>query len=94
MIVARLRRALERLQPRYLPQSALGQAIQYALNQWSQLAGFLEHGEVEIDNNLVENAIRPTALARRTGSSLALEINNSSVLSSGFHRVVPFAVKV
>jgi transposase len=34
MIVARLRRALEGLQPRYLPQSALGQAIQYALNQW------------------------------------------------------------
>jgi hypothetical protein len=65
MIVARLRRALERLQPRYLPQSALGQAIQYALNQWPQLIGFLEHGEVEIDNNLVENAIRPTALGKK-----------------------------
>jgi transposase len=65
MVVARLRRALERLQPRYLPQSALGQAIQYALNQWPQLVGFLEHGEVEIDNNLVENAIRPTALGKK-----------------------------
>ncbi len=65
MIVTRLRRALERLQSRYLPQSALGQAIQYALNQWPQLVGFLEHGEVEIDNNLVENAIRPTALGKK-----------------------------
>ena len=65
LVVARLRRALELLQPRYLPQSALGQAIQYALNQWSQLTGFLEHGEVEIDNNLVENAIRPTALGKK-----------------------------
>ena len=64
MVVDRLRRALARLRPRYLPQSALGQAIAYALNQWPQLVGFLAHGEVELDNNLVENAIRPTALGK------------------------------
>ena len=65
MVVGRLRGALERLQPRYLPQSALGKAISYALNQWPQLERFLEHGEVEVDNNLVENAIRPTALGKK-----------------------------
>ena len=43
----------------------MGQAIGYALNQWPLLEGFLEHGEVEIDNNLVENAIRPTALGKK-----------------------------
>ena len=48
-----------RLQTRYLPQSPMGQAISYALNQWATLQRFLDHGEVEIDNNLVENAIRP-----------------------------------
>ena len=65
MVIERLGRALKKLQPRYLPQSLMGQAIGYALNQWPMLEGFLEHGEVEIDNNLVENAIRPTALGKK-----------------------------
>jgi transposase len=65
MVVARLHRALNQLQPRYLPQSPMGHAISYALNQWPALERFLEHGEVEIDNNLVENAIRPTAVGKK-----------------------------
>ena len=65
MVVERLGRALDRLQSRYLPQSPMGQAISYALNQWPMLQRFLEHGEVEIDNNRVENAIRPTALGKK-----------------------------
>jgi transposase len=65
MVMERLHRTLEKLKPRYLPQSPMGQAIGYALNQWAGLEGFLEHGEVEIDNNLVENAIRPTAIGKK-----------------------------
>ena len=65
MVVERLKRALEKLAPRYLPKSPLGQAISYALNQWPALERFLAHGEVEIDNNLVENAIRPTAVGKK-----------------------------
>lgn len=65
MVVARLKRALEKLQPRYLPKSPLGQAISYALNQWPALERFLDHGEVEADNNGVENAIRPTAVGKK-----------------------------
>lgn len=65
MVVTRLKRALEKLQPRYLPKSPLGQAISYALNQWPALERFLDHGEVEVDNNLVENAIRPTAVGKK-----------------------------
>jgi transposase len=65
MVVERLKRALEKLAPRYLPKSPLGQAIGYALNQWPALERFLAHGEVEIDNNLVENAIRPTAVGKK-----------------------------
>jgi hypothetical protein len=53
MVMERLRRALEKLQPRYLPRSPMGEAIGYALNQWLALERFLEHGQVEIDNNLV-----------------------------------------
>ena len=65
MVIERLHRALEKLRSRYLPKSLMGEAIGYALRHWPTLVGFLEHGEVEIDNNLVENAIRPTALGKK-----------------------------
>lgn len=65
MVVARLRRALERIGQRYLPRSPMGGAISYALEHWPMLEKFLDHGEVEIDNNLVENAIRPTAVGKK-----------------------------
>jgi transposase len=44
--------------------SLLGTAISYALGQWAGMTGYPEDGRVEIDNNLVENAIRPTALGK------------------------------
>ena len=62
MVIERLSRALKKLRPRYLPQSLMGQAIGYAVNQWPMLEGFLEHGEVEIDNNLVENVTQSFGL--------------------------------
>lgn len=66
-IIARLEKVLLRLKlrGRYLPQSSLGQAIDYALGQWRTLEVYLQDGRVEIDNNLVENAIRPTALGKK-----------------------------
>ena len=48
-----------------LPQSRLGIAMDYALGQWQTLGVYLGNGRVEIDNNLVENAIRPTALGKK-----------------------------
>jgi transposase len=65
MIVERLRRVLLALQPRHLPKSALGQAISYTLGQWDGLVVYLADGRVEIDNNTVENAIRPTAIGKK-----------------------------
>lgn len=65
MVVERIDRALEKLKARYLPQSLMGQAINYALNQWPAFERFLDYGDVEIDNNLVENAIRPTAVGKK-----------------------------
>jgi transposase len=66
-IVERIQRALVRLKTsgRNLPQSLLGIAIDYALGQWPTLEVYLSDGRVEIDNNLVENAIRPTALGKK-----------------------------
>lgn len=66
-IVDRFQRALVRLKGTggYLPQSLLGQAIDYALGQWPTLEVFLKDSRIEIDNNLVENAIRPTAVGKK-----------------------------
>lgn len=50
---------------RILPKSKLGKAIHYALRQWPQLELYLTDGRVEICNNLVENAIRPTKLGAK-----------------------------
>ena len=43
----------------------MGKAFSYALRQWSELKVFLGNGKVEIDNNLVESAIRPTAIGKK-----------------------------
>lgn len=66
-IVERLERALVHLKAsgRHLPQSQLGVALDYALGQWRPLTVFLNDGRIEIDNNLVENAIRPTAVGKK-----------------------------
>ena len=66
-IVGRLERVLVKLKAggRHLPQSPLGGAIDYALGQWRTLTVYLADGRVEIDNNLVENAIRPTAIGKK-----------------------------
>ena len=49
----------------HLPKSLTGQALDYALARWEQLTIYTEHGELEIDNNPVENAIRPTAVGKK-----------------------------
>jgi transposase len=50
---------------RHLLRSAMGLAIDYTLNLWPQLGIYLGDGRIEIDQNLVENAIRPTALGKK-----------------------------
>ena len=48
-----------------LPQSPLGKAVRYTLAEWTALTRYLEDGRVQIDNNLTENAIRPSAIGKR-----------------------------
>jgi len=61
-IVTKLHNLLKRELPNYRPQSSCGKAISYALNQWEQWVLYLEDGRLPIDNNGVENAIRPCKL--------------------------------
>ncbi len=51
--------------PQVLPQSMLGKAFTYALNNKDRLMIFLEDGRIEISNAMVENAIRPFAVGRK-----------------------------
>jgi transposase len=48
-----------------LPKSAIGIAIAYTLHLWPRLIRYLDDGRYEIDNNLIENSIRPVALGRK-----------------------------
>jgi len=48
-----------------LPQSAIGKAIAYTVSLWTRLMRYLDDGRYEIDNNLIENSIRPVALGRK-----------------------------
>ncbi len=48
-----------------LPSSPLGMALQYTLNRWQKLNVYTQEGFLPIDNNLVENSIRPIAIGRR-----------------------------
>ena len=48
-----------------LPKSAIGRAIAYTQNLWPKLKEYTHDGKYEIDNNLIENAIRPLALGRK-----------------------------
>ena len=47
------------------PKSPIGKAIGYALRRWNKLVRYVDHGHIEIDNNMIENAIRPLALGRK-----------------------------
>src|SRR5690625_7326689 len=48
-----------------LPKSPLGKAIAYSMNRWEGLCAYTEDGKLEIDNNYIENKVRPLALGRK-----------------------------
>ena len=53
------------LHRRITPRSPLGKALHYAHDQWPHLEACFEHGQIDFDNNSVENAIRPTKLGAK-----------------------------
>ncbi len=64
-VLERLRRAMELVRRRTLPEGLLGGAIDYALKRWEALTRFVDDGVLEIDSNFVENSIRPSALGKK-----------------------------
>lgn len=65
-VLDEIRQWMEEYAAKKLPsKNPLGQAINYTLRRWNGLSAYAQHGQVEIDNNWVENAIRPLAIGRK-----------------------------
>jgi transposase len=64
-VVDKIKELLEETHPQTNPNSYLGKATTYMTNQWSRLIKFLENGCIAIDNNRVENDIRPFCVGRK-----------------------------
>lgn len=97
-VLARLKRALIKLKPRYLPQNSMSMAIAYALSQWENLERFLQNGAVDIDNNRVENAICPPKLGAKNWLFIGAETSGQTsailytiVESAKRHGLDPYA---
>jgi transposase len=56
---------LDEQQASLLPKSSIGKAINYTLNLWPRLIRYTEQAHYQIDNNLIENSIRPLAIGRK-----------------------------
>ena len=67
-----------------LPKTKLGEAIQYCLNQWHKLVRYTLDGQLSIDNNRAERAIKPFVIGRKNWlfSQTATGANASAVLYS------------
>ena len=64
-ILEALELVLKNQQATSLPDSPLGKAINYTLKRWAKLTVYTQEGYLPIDNNLVENSIRPVAIGRK-----------------------------
>jgi transposase len=51
--------------PEVTPKSAIGKALEYSMKRWVGLSRYTTDGKLMIDNNLIENNIRPIALGRK-----------------------------
>lgn len=64
-VLQKLEKWMKEQLPEVLPKSSIGQAISYTLKLWPRLIRYIDNGQVEIDNNLIENSIRGVALGRK-----------------------------
>ena len=64
-ILDKMREWLDKSIAKSPPKGTLGKAIHYMLNRWSELTHYLNDGRLDIDNNLIENAIRPFAIGKK-----------------------------
>jgi transposase len=63
-ILEKLRDYLAEIQAEVLPKSPEGRAVRYTLKNWAALTRYCEDGDLQIDNNATERAIRAVAVGR------------------------------
>ncbi len=88
---------LDQVYPTVLPQSPLGNAINYCIKLWPGLTKFLEDGRLEIDNNLTEQEIKPFVIARKNflfsatpKGANALCLHMSLIRTAKTHSIDPY----
>ncbi len=64
-ILDQIKKWIDEQQGRVLPKSPIGQAIHYAINQWTALTRYIDDGDLAIDNNPAERALRGIAVGRK-----------------------------
>ena len=84
--------------PKVLPQSPIGKAISYFLKRWDKLIVYTTDASLKIDNNPVENAVRPVAIGRKNylfaGSHEAAQraaMIYSLFATCRYHQINPYA---
>lgn len=89
---------LDTTRPAALPKSPLGQAITYALNQWAALNVYATDGDLAIDNNPAERALRGVAVGRKNwlfwgsdGGGRTAAVLTSLTATCGRHGIDPWA---
>ena len=82
--LAALRTWLDQTLPGVTPKSALGTALSYLRDYWPRLTRYTERGDLPIDNNRAENAIRPFVVGRKAWlfSDTVAGANASAVIYS------------
>ena len=60
-----------------------GRACRYALNLWVRLEVIFQDGRIEVDNNWVENGMRPIALGGKNEQHLGIEAAGQRAAGSG-----------
>jgi transposase len=82
----------------FLPKSQIGKAATYTRNQWAALNRYLDDGELSIDNNISERAVKPVAIGRKNWLFVGSESagrraaqHMSLIASCKDNRVEPFA---
>jgi hypothetical protein len=64
-LLAALKDWLDRQHREVVPKTPIAEAIHYALNQWTALNVYITDGDLAIDNNVAERAIKPFAIGRK-----------------------------
>ncbi len=64
-VVIEIKELLDEIYPHVAPKSYLGKAVGYMQNQWHRLIVFLDNGLINLDNNRIENDLRPFCVGRK-----------------------------